>query len=100
MLACFVAKFTASSGASLMICQVTVRQWKVYVDGTSNTRGSGVGVVLVSLEGIRVEKSLRLGFRVLNNEAKYKALIARLRAAQELGVEKVEVVSDSKLVVK
>ncbi|XP_075656553.1 uncharacterized protein LOC142626727 [Castanea sativa] len=62
VLADFVAEFTPSSRASLMICQVTVRRWKVYMDGASNTRGSGVGVVLVSLEGIKVKKSLRLGF--------------------------------------
>ena len=77
----FVVELTPPFKASLMICQVTVRQWKVYVDGTSNTRGSGVGVVLVSLEGIRVEKSLRLGFQASNNEAKYEALIVGLQAA-------------------
>ena len=98
MLADFVAEFTPSSGASLMICQVIVRGWKVYMDGTSNARGSRVEVVMVSLEGIRVEKSLRLGFRASNIEAKYEALIAGLQAAQELGAKEVEVVSNSRLV--
>ena len=81
MLANFVVEFTLSFKASLMICQVTVRQWKVYVDGMSNVRGSGVKVLLVSPEGIRVEKSLRLGFQASNNEAKYEALIVGLQAA-------------------
>ena len=36
--------------------------WKVYVDGAANHRGSGVGLVLISPEGIMIEKSLRLGF--------------------------------------
>ena len=76
----FVVEFTLSFKASLMICQVTVRQWKVYVDGMSNVRGSGVKVLLVSPEGIRVEKSLRLGFQASNDKAKYEALIVGLRA--------------------
>ena len=36
--------------------------WKVYMDEVANQRGSGVGLVLVSLENITIEKSLRLGF--------------------------------------
>ena len=32
--------------------------WKVYVDGTTNQRGSGVGLVLISPERITIEKSL------------------------------------------
>ena len=50
--------------------------WKVYVDGAANYRGSRVGLVLISLEGITIKKSLRLGFSATNNEAKYEALLA------------------------
>ena len=52
------------------------------MDGVSNARGSGVGIVMISPEGLWLEKSLRLGFRALNNEAKYKALITILIEAQ------------------
>ena len=41
--------------------------WKVYVDGAANHRGSGVGMVLISLKKITIEKSLRLGFSATNN---------------------------------
>ena len=37
--------------------------WKVYVDGTTNQRGSEVGLVLISPERATIEKSLRLGSR-------------------------------------
>ena len=50
--------------------------WQVYVDGESNCQGTGAGIILISLEGIRVEKSLRLGFPASNNEAEYEALLA------------------------
>ena len=69
------------------------------MDGASNTRGSGIGVVMISPEGVRLEKSLRLGFHASNNEAEYEALISSLRAIQQLGAEEFEVFSDSKLVV-
>ena len=49
--------------------------WKVYVDGAINQRGAGVGLVLVYLEKITIEKSLRLGFSATNNEAEYEALL-------------------------
>ena len=49
--------------------------WKVYVDGAVNHRGSGVGQVLISPEGITIEKSLRLGFSTTNNKAEYEALL-------------------------
>ena len=48
----------------------------MYVDGVANKRGSRVGLVVVSLEGVIIEKSLRLGFSATNNEAEYKALLA------------------------
>ena len=50
-------------------------QWKVYVDGAANQKGSGVGLVLISPKKLVVEKSLRLGFSATNNEAGYEALL-------------------------
>ena len=53
----------------------------------------------MSLEGVKLEHSLRLGFRALNNEVKNEALIAELRAAHKLEATNVEIYSDSRLVV-
>ena len=49
--------------------------WKLYMDGAADQRGSRVGLVLVSLEKITIEKSLRLSFSATNNEAEYEALL-------------------------
>ena len=49
--------------------------WKVYVDRVVNQRGSGVGLVLISPEKLTIEKSLRLEFSAMNNEAEYKTLL-------------------------
>ena len=47
----------------------------VYVDGVANQRGFGVRLVVISPDKIIIEKSLRLGFSVTNNKAKYEALL-------------------------
>ena len=73
--------------------------WEVYVDGAANHRGSGVGLVLVSLEKITIEKSLRLGFSTTNNEAEYEALLMGIMMVQKMSRKMVKVFSYSKLVV-
>ena len=73
--------------------------WKVYVDGAANQRGSGVGLVLISPERITIEKSLRLGFSAINNEAEYEALLEGMSMVQKLGEKVVNMFSDSRLVV-
>ena len=55
VLADFVAEFTPALGASVGICQLTVKRYQVYVDVASNIRGMGVGIVMVSPEGLRLE---------------------------------------------
>ena len=57
------------------ISQHGLSPWEVYVDGASNQKGSGVGLVLISPKKVIVEKSLRLGFLATNNEAEYEALM-------------------------
>ena len=69
------------------------------MDGATNQRGSRVGLVLVSLEKITIEKSLRLSFSATNNEAEYEALLMGMVMVQKMGGKAVKVFSDSKLVV-
>ena len=57
------------------ISQYRLPAWEVYVDGASNQKGSGIGLVLTSPEKVIIEKSLRLDFSATNNEAEYKALL-------------------------
>ena len=71
----------------------------MYVDGAENQRGSGVGLVVISLEGIIIEKSLRLGFAAMNNDAEYEALLARMAMVQKMGGRVVELFLDLRLVV-
>ena len=65
--------------------------WKLYVYGTTNQRGSGVGLVVVSPNKIIIRKSLRLGFSAINNKAKYEALLVGIVMVQKMGGKAVEV---------
>ena len=74
-------------------------QWKVYVDGAANQKGSGVGLVLISPEKLVVEKSLRLGFSATNNEAEYEVLLEGMSMVQRMGGKSATMFSESRLVV-
>ena len=56
-------------------------------------------MVIVSLDRITIEKSLRLGFSAMNNEAKYKALLIRIATVQKMEGKVVEMFLDSRLIV-
>ena len=71
----------------------------MYIDGSLNQKGSGVGLVLISPEKVIVEKSLRLDFSATNNEAEYEALMMGMAMVQRMGEKSVKVFSDSRLVV-
>ena len=82
-----------------VICHVDCSPWKVFVDGASSAMGAWTKILIITLEGIRLEHSFRLGFRASNNEAEYKASLAGLRVVLDMGAQEVEVYLDSWLVV-
>ena len=73
--------------------------WKVYVDSAANQRGSRVGLVIISLEKIIIEKSLRLGFSATNNEAEYEVLLVGMTMVQRMGGKAMKIFSDLRLIV-
>ncbi|KAJ9547211.1 hypothetical protein OSB04_019754, partial [Centaurea solstitialis] len=73
--------------------------WTLYVDGSSNIRGSGLGIVLKSSHGGNMVYSIRCEFKATNNEAEYEALIAGLEIAYNSRARRLHVRSDSLLVV-
>ncbi|RDY13114.1 Retrovirus-related Pol polyprotein from transposon 17.6, partial [Mucuna pruriens] len=45
------------------------------MDGSSNKKGSGVGIILEGLGGVLIEQSIRFGFKASNNQAEYETLL-------------------------
>lgn len=50
-----------------------------------------MGVILVSLKMITVEKYLRLGFPTINNKAEHEALLAKMMMVNRLGGKAIQV---------
>jgi len=109
VLADLIAEFTEELGDSkegtkleetLRVNSVESQQvWQLFVDSLANQRGSGKGIVMISPDGITLEKSLRLGFLATNNKAKYEALLAGITTMQKLGGRVVRAYCDSRLIV-
>jgi hypothetical protein len=72
--------------------------WTLSVDGASNIRGSGAGVVLEGPDGVLIEQSLRFAFKASNNQAEYEALLAGMKLAKEMDITDLKAKRDSQLV--
>ena len=74
----------------------------LYCDGASrgNPGPSGAGVVLLDDKGEQIFELSRYLDNGTNNEAEYRALVRGLEAAADLGVKRIEIFSDSELVVR
>ena len=57
----------------------------IYVDESSNTKGSAIGIILENVEGVEIEYSLKFDFPTSNNLVKYEACLAQFRMAKEMG---------------
>ncbi|XP_022871800.1 uncharacterized protein LOC111390913 [Olea europaea var. sylvestris] len=72
--------------------------WKLYVDGSSTEKRSGVDVVLISPDHRIFYEALPFDFKASNNEAEYEALIAGARMSSGLGISDLILHSNSQLV--
>ena len=90
----FIAKFTNMEGQGAGECS----RWSIPMVRSSNKQTGEAGVVIHSLEGDKVECMVWLDFLTTNNEAEYKALIARMNLAKVARVVDVVVYCDLQVV--
>ncbi|XP_072064492.1 uncharacterized protein [Arachis hypogaea] len=69
-------------------------------DGSKHKDGAGVGILIISLEGIPSEFLFELKYPCSNNMAEYEALILGLEILIRKGALKVQILGDSQLVLK
>ena len=69
--------------------------WTLLVDGSNNMSGAKLGLVLISPEGDIIQQAIKCGFKATNNDAEYEALIDGLLLAKDMGIQKLDVISDS-----
>src|SRR5262249_40882253 len=78
----------------------TSPSWLLYLDGDLNSKGKGIGAVLLSLERVTIPLAHQLAFSATNNVAKYEALLSGLRLALILKVKDLRIIGDSQLVLR
>ncbi|GJS50112.1 reverse transcriptase domain-containing protein [Tanacetum coccineum] len=71
--------------------------WILFTNRSSCAHGSGAGLILTNPEGAEFTYALRFRFKAINNKVEYKALIAGLRIAEEMGVKNLQENVDSRL---
>jgi len=72
----------------------------MYIDGSLKLDGGGAGVLFISPKGEQLKYILQVPWKVSNNKAEYEALLYGLRLAISLGIKRLLVYGDSKLVVQ
>jgi len=96
-----LANFLGTSDFSLSQQEILVteeQEWSIHFDGSSTFQEGGIGVVLKSL----VEEhtfTYKLCFACSNNEVEYETLVIGLKASKRLGIKRLKVFGDSKLVI-
>ncbi|GJW62129.1 reverse transcriptase domain-containing protein [Tanacetum coccineum] len=73
-------------------------EWTLFTYGASSSKGSGAGLVLIGPSGVEHTYALHLTFESTNNEVEYESLLAGLRIARGMGIQKLEAKVVSKLV--
>nr|XP_033516509.1 uncharacterized protein LOC117280858 [Nicotiana tomentosiformis] len=75
-----------------------LRTWTLFTDGSSNVKGAGLGINLISPSEEVIRQAIKC-YPITNNESEYEAVIAGLELTRELGIEQIIIKSDSQLVV-
>ncbi|XP_070054204.1 uncharacterized protein [Nicotiana tomentosiformis] len=70
--------------------------WTLFIDGFSNIKGFGLGIVLIPPSGESIRQVIKC-YPITNNEAEYEAVMAGLELARELSIEQIMIKSDSQL---
>jgi ribonuclease HI len=81
------------------ITTLSVRAWAMYFDGSACEDECGIGILLVSPQGVTYSFSIRLPAPCTNNLAEYEAVHRGMELVSEAGAEAVEIFGDSKLVI-
>ncbi|XP_074265082.1 uncharacterized protein LOC141587499 [Silene latifolia] len=95
---CPATRGEAEEGMLTMMGSQDGEIWTLYIDGASNARGAGVGLVLRSPKWDMIVQAIRCEFKATNNEAEYEALILGMQMASGLKVRNLRVYSDSKMI--
>ena len=81
------------------IAALFIRAWAMFFDGSACDDGCGMGILLVSPQGVTYSFSIRMTVPCTNNLVEYEAVRRGMELLLEAGAEAVEIFGDSKLVI-
>lgn len=99
VLVVFVANFSSSllSEAENKV-QASTRSnlgiWTLYIDGSSNIKGAGLGIVLISPSRQTIRQAIKY-YPITNNEAEAETVVAGLELSKEMGIHQIKIKNDS-----
>ncbi|XP_070050707.1 uncharacterized protein [Nicotiana tomentosiformis] len=73
--------------------------WRMYFDGGANSKGLGIGAVLISESGQHYTASAKIRFPCTNNMAEYEACILKIKMAVYMNIKELLVIRDSDLLI-
>ncbi|XP_043702827.1 uncharacterized protein LOC122652990 [Telopea speciosissima] len=74
-------------------------EWQLYFDSTTNQKGFGAGLLLITPEDFYLPMAFCLEFSCTNNISKYEAYVIGLEMALSVGVERIKVFRNSSVVI-
>ena len=81
------------------IAALFIRAWAMFFDGSACNDGCGVGILLVSPQGVTYSFSIRMTAPCTNNLAENEAVHKGMELLLEASAEAVEIFGDSKLMI-
>jgi hypothetical protein len=95
VLADFVAEWTPALAPEP---EPVEQPWVMHSDGSWSHKGAGIAAVLTSPSGVPIQYATRLQFDITNNATEYEAILLGLRKAKAMGIRRLLIRTDSKLV--
>ncbi|XP_066314981.1 uncharacterized protein [Miscanthus floridulus] len=78
---------------------VETMPWTLFFDGSPCKQGGGIGIVIISPQGLSFEFAYTIKPMTTNNQAEYEAILNGLQLLQEVKVGAIEIFVDSQLVI-
>ena len=73
--------------------------WTLFFDGSSCKQGGGIGIIIISPQGLSFKFPYTIKPMTTNNQAEYEAILKGLQLLQEVKVDAFEIFGDFQLVI-
>jgi hypothetical protein len=90
-----IADFVTHHHEKKDVVLVELIPWTLFFDGSTCKHGGGIGIVLLSPQGVRFEFAFTIEPMSTNYQTEYEAILKGLQLLYEVKVEAIEIFGDS-----